>query len=297
MKITVFGGAGFLGSHVCDCLSEAGHSVLVADVRPSPWLRPDQRMAVLDITDSTAVAAAVRDAQAVFNFAGIADIAEAAENPVGTAQVNVMGNMYILEACRNAAVQQYIFASSLYVYGRNGGFYRVSKQACELYIHAYQERYGLPCTIVRYGSLYGPRADKRNAIHRFVCEALEQGCVTYYGTPDSEREYVHVSDAAHATVSLLEKNYAGNNIIITSSRAIRIDALFRMLGEMLGKPLQVRYEHKAESGHYSLTPYSFMPQLGRRLVPPLTVDLGQGLLTVMEEVFAASQPSAPEDFF
>lgn len=297
MNITVFGGAGFLGSHVCDCLSAAGHSVLIADVRPSPWLRPDQNFALVDIRNPAAVADAVHGAEAVFNFAGIADIGEAAAKPVGTAEINVMGNIHILEACRFAAVRRYIFASSLYVYGRNGGFYRVSKQACELYIHAYQERYGLPCTIVRYGSLYGPRADKHNAIHRFVSEALTQGCVTYYGTPDSEREYVHVADAASATASLLEPSYAGNNIIITSSHPMRIDALFRMMGEMLGKPLQVRYEHKAESGHYSLTPYAFMPQLGRRLVPPLTVDLGQGLLTVMEEVFAKTSPAAAEEYF
>ena len=104
----------------------------------------------------------------------------------------------ILEACRQAGVQRYVFASSLYVYGKSGGFYRCSKQACELYIENYQAMHNLPYTILRYGSLYGPRSDRRNAINRFVYEALSTGGITYYGAPTALREYVHVEDASAA---------------------------------------------------------------------------------------------------
>ena len=295
MNITVFGGAGFLGSHVCDVLSQAGHAVTVADMHPSPWLQECQHQLQADITSAAEVAQAVAGADMVCNFAGIADLADADANPVETARVNVMGNMQVLEACRRAKVRRYLFASSLYVYGKSGGFYRASKQACELFIEQYQAAYGLPCTIVRYGSLYGPRADDRNGIHRFVSEALRDGHITYYGTAEAQREYVHVEDAARATVSLLEDDaFAGANITVSGAAGMRIADVFRMLGEMLGRPLRVTYTADPLNGHYTMTPYAFMPRVGRKLTPPLTVDFGQGLLKVMEEIHRQQHPELHE---
>lgn len=175
MKIVFFGGSGFLGSHVCDKLSDAGHDVTIVDLRPSPYLRPDQKMVTGSLLDEDLVNTVVSGADAVFDFAGLADIGESNQKPVETARINVLGNVILLEACRKAGVKRYVFASTLYVYGKSGGFYRCSKQACELYIENYHDMFGLEYTILRYGSLYGPRADRRNAINRFVAEALEKG--------------------------------------------------------------------------------------------------------------------------
>ncbi len=282
MKITVFGGSGFLGSHICDKLSEAGHEVTIVDVNPSPWLADNQKMIVGSILDEAVLDKAVKGADVVCNYAGIADIGEANSRPVDTAKLNVVGNVMALEACRKYGVKRYIFASSLYVYGKSGGFYRCSKQACEIYIENYQAMHNLPYTILRYGSLYGPRADNRNAIHRFVHEAMTTGTITYYGAPTALREYVHVDDAATATLEVLDESFANQNIIVTGNQPMRVGDLFKMIGEMLGKDIEILYQNDPNSGHYQITPYSFMPKVGRKLVPPLTVDLGQGILRVME---------------
>lgn len=284
MNITVFGGAGFLGSHVCDKLSEAGHKVTIVDLNASPFLRDDQTMLVGNLLDEDSVHRAVAGADVVFNYAGIADIGEANRRPIDTARVNVLGNVILLEACRLAGVQRYVFASSLYVYGKSGGFYRCSKQACELYIENYQAMHNLPYTILRYGSLYGPRADRRNAIQRFVAEALETGSITYYGAPTALREYVHVEDAAMSTLSVLSPEYENTNIVIAGNQPMRVGDLFKMIGEMLGKELTINCQEDPNSGHYQITPYAFMPKVGKKLTPPLTVDLGQGILRVMEDV-------------
>lgn len=283
MKITVFGGAGFLGSHIADKLTQAGHEVTIVDKHPSPWLLPNQKMVVGDILDEKIVNESVENADMVFNYAGIADIGEANTRPLDTAKVNVVGNVVILEACRKAKIRRYVFASSLYVYGKSGGFYRCSKQSCELYIENYQAMFGLPYTILRYGSLYGPRADQRNAIERFVTEALTTGKIRYYGPPTALREYVHVDDAATATLEILKPQFANQNIIISGNQPMRVGDLFKMIGEMLGKELVIEYDNDPNSGHYQITPYAFMPKIGRKLIPPLTVDLGQGILRVMEE--------------
>ena len=290
MKIVFFGGSGFLGSHVCDKLSEAGHDVTIVDLRPSPYLRPDQKMVTGSLLDEDLVNTVVSGADAVFDFAGLADIGESNQKPVETARINVLGNVILLEACRKAGVRRYVFASTLYVYGKSGGFYRCSKQACELYIENYQAMHGLDYTILRYGSLYGPRADRRNAINRFVSEALETGAITYYGSPTALRDYIHVEDAALCTVEVLKPEYANENIVLTGNQPMRVGDLFKMIGEMLGKELNIAYQHDPNSGHYQVTPYAFMPKVGRKLVPPLTVDLGQGILRVMEEEHKEMHP-------
>jgi UDP-glucose 4-epimerase len=290
MNITVFGGAGFLGSHVCDKLTEAGHLVTIVDVAPSPWLQKGQNMRRGDILDETTVAEAVAGADVVFNYAGIADIGEANRRPVDTARVNVLGNVILLEACRLAGVKRYVFASSLYVYGASGGFYRCSKQSCELFIENYQAMHGLNHTILRYGSLYGPRADRRNAIHRFVAEALETGSIAYYGAPTALREYVHVEDAALCMLEILKPEFTNQNVVISGNQPMRVGDLFNMIGEMLGKKLHIHYQENPDSGHYQITPYAFMPKLGKKLTPNLTTDLGQGILRVMEEIHTAMHP-------
>ena len=166
MKIIVFGGAGFLGSHVADTLSEAGHEVTVFDIKKSPYLREDQKMIVGDILDIEAVEKAVAENEVVYHLAGIADIDECSKRPVDTVRYNVLGTVIVLEASRKARVKRFVFAGSVYVYSESGSFYRSSKQACELFIENYHRLYDLPYTIIRYGSLYGERADERNSIYR-----------------------------------------------------------------------------------------------------------------------------------
>ena len=277
MKIVFFGGSGFLGSHVCDKLSDAGHDVTIVDLRPSPYLRPDQKMVTGSLLDEDLVNTVVSGADAVFDFAGLADIGESNQKPVETARINVLGNVILLEACR-----------------KSGGFYRCSKQACELYIENYHDMFGLEYTILRYGSLYGPRADRRNAINRFVAEALEKGTITYYGAPTALREYIHVEDAALSTVEILGPEYANQNIVLTGNQPMQVGDLFRMIEEMLGKPIEIKYQHDPNSGHYQITPYAFMPKVGRKMTPHLSTELGQGVLKVMEEIHQELHPDLKE---
>jgi len=291
MKITVFGGSGFLGSHVCDKLTEAGHGVKIFDLHESPWHHSSQQMIVGDILDQHAVDKAVEGADVVFNFAGMADLEEAGQKAIDTIKYNILGNAIILEACIRYKVKRYVFASSVYVYSKSGGFYRCSKQACELYIETYHEAFGIEYTILRYGSLYGPRADERNAIFRFIKEALEKGEISYYGSADSLREYIHVEDAARSTVEILKPEFANENIILTGHQPMRVGDLFKMIAEMLDHPINLKFNQGGSSSHYEITPYSFSPKVGKKYAPPLHIDLGQGILRAIEDQYKILNPS------
>jgi UDP-glucose 4-epimerase len=280
----VIGGSGFLGSHVCDQLSEAGYRVNILDRRPSPWLREGQRMIVGELLDSARLHEAVAGCQAVYNFAAISDIDEAINQPVETVRVNVLGNVMVLEACRFHAVTRYVYASSVYVHSREGGFYRCSKQAAEQYVEEYQRSYGLDYTILRYGSLYGPRSDSHNGLWRIVKGALETGKVSYQGSAEAMREYIHVEDAARASVAALGEDFRNQHVVLTGQEPMRVMDLLKMLAEILDLPQSVDFVESDYAGHYIRTPYAYQPRLGRKYVPPMHVDLGQGLLQLIEEV-------------
>ena len=283
--VTVIGGSGFLGSHVADQLSDAGFRVRIYDRTPSRWARPDQDVILGDLSDPALLDRAIAGAIAVFNFAAIADLNDALDRPVETVQVNVLGNVRVLEACRAHAVQRFIYASTVYVYSREGGFYRCSKQAAEHYVEEYQRAYGLDYTILRYGSLYGPRADASNGLLRIVRDALRTSTISYEGNPESVREYIHVEDAARASVVAMGEEFRNQSIVLTGHEPTRVHDLLKMLAEMLGIPdSRVGFRNEAYAGHYVRTPYAYQPKLGRKYTPPLHVDLGQGLLELIDEV-------------
>ncbi|MDH5719787.1 MAG: NAD(P)-dependent oxidoreductase [Spirochaetia bacterium] len=284
MNIVVFGGAGFLGSHVCDKLSEVGHSVTIFDIRESPYKRDNQEMIVGDILDAESIRLAIKGKDIVFNFAGIADIEEAKTKPLDTVRYNVLANVMILDECRLANVSRFVYASTVYVYSKVGGFYRASKQASELYIENYLEQYNLDYTILRYGSLYGPRSDEKNGIYRFIKQALTEGEIHYYGTENALREYIHVEDAARLSVEILKPKYKNQHIVITGTEMLKVSQLFQMLREITNKDFNIFYETSNDHPHYEMVPYSYMPKVGMKLVNPYHVDLGQGLIQVVETV-------------
>jgi UDP-glucose 4-epimerase len=281
---TVVGGSGFLGSHVADHLSAAGYGVRVFDRTPSQWLGAGQRMFVGDINDSTSLRAAVDGAEVVYNFAALADLNDALDKPLLTVQVNVLGAVNVLEACRHAGVRRVVYASSVYVYSREGGFYRCSKQAAEHYVEEYQRAFGLDFTILRYGSLYGPRADATNGLYRIVRDAMVTRRISYEGNPESIREYIHVEDAARSSVAALGEEFRNESVVLTGSQPMRVLDMLKMLAEIMGMPDAVDFRDENYAGHYVRTPYAYLPKLGRRYTPPLHVDLGQGLLQLIDDV-------------
>ncbi|MEK9679836.1 MAG: NAD(P)-dependent oxidoreductase, partial [Rhodospirillaceae bacterium] len=157
MKVLVLGGAGFLGSYVVDELIKRGHEVSVFDLHASPYINGSAKMIIGNIMASAAVLSAVEGMDAVYNFAGLADLNDSIDKPVETVNLNVMGNLNVLEACRRHNVKRFLYASSVYVFSRKGAFYGVSKKSSELIVEQYGEQYDFGYTIVRYGSVYGER--------------------------------------------------------------------------------------------------------------------------------------------
>lgn len=285
MKATIFGGSGFLGSHVADALTKEGYQVTIFDIIPSKYLQQNQEMVVGSILDVDAVREVTSDADVVYNFAGVADIDEANTKPLDTVKINILGNTIITDACRVHDVARFVFASSVYVYSDAGSFYRSSKQACELIIENYNKQYDLPYTILRYGSLYGPRSDERNWIYRILKQAITEGKITREGDGEELREYIHVEDAARCSVDILSEEFENQYVILTGYQQIRIKDMMVMIREMLGNRIELEFLPSESSVHYEITPYSFNPKIAKKLVSEYYLDMGQGLLQCLKEIY------------
>ena len=291
MRVLVLGGCGFIGSHVVDALVDAGHTVTIYDLQPPPeWLGH-----VASIQGSTLdrekVAEAIRGQDVVYNFAGIAHLDIGLKHPIETVEQNVLATVVSLEACRQAGVQRYVYASSIYVYSQGGSFYRCSKQAAELYVEEYQRMHGLDYSILRYGTVYGPRADQYNSVRRTLAQALFDRKITVTGTGDEIREYVHVRDAARLSVRILNEEFKNETVVLTGLHSMRFGDLLKMIQEIVGPDVTVEIQppnpedlRHGRSGHYKITPYHFTPKIAKKLVNNPYLDLGQGLLECLTEL-------------
>ena len=284
MKIIVFGGAGFVGSHVADELSLRGHKVTVVDNKKPKFKLKNYKFAKGNILNIKSLKKSIKNADVVYNFAAISDIGEAYSRPVQTVITNILGNVNILELCKKYKVKRYVFASSIYVYSQQGGFYRTSKQSAELFIEEYNRTHRLPYTILRYGSMYGPRTDLKNGLYKIVYDALSKKRAIYRGTKRAVRSYIHVKDAAKISVDILNKKYANKNILVTGKEGIKIEKLLSILSKILNIRSRAKFLNQTQKGHYDVSPYTYKPKATKKLFPKKSVNLKLGLIELVKEI-------------
>lgn len=287
-KVIVFGGSGFIGSHVADALTRTGFDVTIFDIKPSAYLSSTQKFINGDILNVVSVNNAVKNMDFVFHFAGQPDILTGLKEPSHTLNLNIQGTINILEACVKNNVQRILFASTVYVYSDAGGFYKVSKQSCELIIQEYQKNFNLNYTILRYGSLYGPRADENNFIYRLLKQAVLEKKIDVDFEQDDKREYIHVFDAAKMSVLVLDKEYINTSVMLTGYRYISCKELLDLINDILGGNISFNYSQnnkERSKGHYSKTPYVFRPHISKKLMAPDYIEFGQGILISIEEIY------------
>ena len=285
-KVVIFGGSGFLGSYVADELTRRSYHVTIADINKSKYLQENQIFKKVNILDIKNIEEIIKDAHIVYNFVAIANLEDAIDNPLGTFQINVLGNLNILEACRShKKIERFVYASSAYALSNEGSFYGLSKQSSEKLTEEYYKRYGLKYTVIRYGSLYGERASHNNYIYNLLKKALETGELPYKGDGEDIREYIHAADAARLSVDILkEQQYENEHIILTGIEKLKRIELLTMINEIMQNKLKVNQVSNDNMGHYKITPYTFHPTVAKKLVSNPYIDLGQGLLECIQEI-------------
>jgi UDP-glucose 4-epimerase len=252
MKVIVTGGAGFIGSHVCDRLVEGGHEVHALDDLSSGLkdnLDARVHLHVLDIRSREAAELVLDERpQALFHLAAQMDVRRSVADPAFDADVNLRGLLNLLEACVKAGTRRVLFSSTGgAIYGEQDAFpaseshpqrpcspYGVSKAAGELYLNYYRLQHGLSWAALRYANVYGPRQNphgEAGVVAIFCDRLLDEKPCTIYGDGAQTRDFVYVEDVARANLAALESDFVGALNIGTRCET-DVNALYAQLAKV-----------------------------------------------------------------
>tara|TARA_E500000178_G_scaffold346004_1_gene396883 strand:+ start:627 stop:1526 length:900 start_codon:yes stop_codon:yes gene_type:complete len=254
LKAVVFGGSGFIGSHLADSLHSRGFDVIVADLNKSKYLNKKIIFKKINIKNREKVFKLIKNVDIVYNFAAVADIQDSYDNPLKTLNVNIIGCANIIQACAEYKIKRFILASSIYANTDQGGFYRVSKQSCEIMTLEYAKVYNLNYTILRFGSIYGPRSNLKNGLLKIVYDSITKKKLIYRGTRKAIRSYIYVKDAAESSVDILNNKFRKKIVLIKGKKEIRIISLLLMLKKMLNLNSKLYFLNRTQKGHYDKKP-------------------------------------------
>lgn len=231
--VLVTGGAGFIGSHLCEALLARGEQVLCLD-NFCDFYSPEQKRqniaGLLSHPSFALLEADIRDREALANMfsrypigsvihlAAMAGVRPSISDPGLYTQVNVQGTVNLLECCKTSGVQRFIFASSSSVYGNSSPVpfsecdpvndpvspYAATKKAGEMLCRAWHNLYGISMLCLRFFTVYGPRQRPDLAIRKF-CSLMRAGKpLPVYGDGSSSRDYTYVSDIVAGILKALD---------------------------------------------------------------------------------------------
>jgi len=271
-RVLVTGAAGFIGSHCCRELLDAGFGVNGLDNFDPFYDRriKEQGLRALqgspsfhflegDIRDPAAVRSAIEGCGAVLHLAARAGVRPSIEEPVLYSSINVDGTVELLEACRESGVLRFVFGSSSSVYGDSTAPpfretapaispispYAATKRAGELLCEVYAHLYGMRIASLRFFTVYGPRQRPDLAIHRFTRILASGGTIQQYGDGTSERDYTHVDDIVQGVLGALrwvaDPGPAHEIFNLGESRTVSLSRLIELIAEALGVVPAIEY--------------------------------------------------------
>lgn len=269
--VLLVGGAGLVGSHLADQLlgtDVAEIRIFDSFVRGSKTnldgvlADPRVRLVEGDIRDRTELASACEGVDGVFLLAALW-LLQCAEDPAAGLDVNIVGNVNVLDACRDAGVKRVVFSSSASVYGdamvtpmpeshplNNRTFYGASKVALEQVLRSYHEMYGLDYVALRYFNIYGPRQDYRNAYVSVIMKVLDRldagQAPLVYGDGSQAYDFVYVKDIAAANVAAMRSDVSDDAVNIATGVKTSITELVAMLQDIVGSDLPVEYREAGQ---------------------------------------------------
>lgn len=261
MRITVTGGAGFIGSHLVDRLIEDGHTVQVIDnlyTGNKEFVHSKAQFIELDIRDPKlySVLEEFRP-DYIFHEAAQTEVSTSMSDPMLDCDINLMGLINLLNAAVKLDVKKFLMPSSAAVYGNldtlplneemignPSSFYGLTKLTTEHYLRIYHEAFGLPYICYRYSNVFGPRQGNggEGGVISIFAKAIVQGSpIIIYGDGKQTRDFIYVDDVVEANILGMQHQVTGIYNVstgISSSVNLLVDE-FRNIS---GKDIEVVYD-------------------------------------------------------
>ncbi len=255
MKFLITGGAGFVGSHIAEELTKSKRGEVVVFDNLSVGKRKNVpkgcRFIKGDIRDPKAITIAAKNVDIIFHNAAFVSIRKSFDMPKEELDNNVYGTLNVLEAAVKNKVKKFIFASSMAVYGEPGSLpikeksslaptspYGLSKLRGEMYCRAFQNKFGLNITILRYFNIFGVRqipSDYVGVTTIFINQALNRKPLTILGNGKQTRDFVWVKDVARANIlAALNPKSKSEIFNIASGREVTVNQIADSINRYLG---------------------------------------------------------------
>ena len=267
-KVLVQGGAGFIGSHVCEKLLSRGDEVISLD-NLDEYYDPELKKSRLDhlpnYSGFTSLIGDIRDGEyltqiakshpidAIVHLAARAGVRPSIQKPGLYVDVNVNGTTQILEMANNHGIDHLVFASSSSVYGdRNTvpfhesdpvdkpvSTYAATKKAGEILCHAFHHLHGINIFCLRYFTVYGPHQRPEMAIHKFTSMIQRGQAIPMFGDGSMERDFTYIDDIVSGTIAALDRVNGYEIINLGNHRSIRLDSLIELIGSACGMQIEI----------------------------------------------------------
>ena len=274
MKYLITGGAGFIGSHLCERLVEMGEVVCLDNFESTydpaakkaniePFLEHENfELVEGDIRDKELLAELVTDIDYIFHEAALVSVVESMKDPVKTIEINTIGTLNVLDAALSGSVKKVMVASSAAVYGDSPELpkkesmtpapkspYAISKLDCEYAAKMYNEEFGLKTTSLRYFNVYGPRQDPTSpyaaAVPIFIQKALRNEDIIIHGDGTQTRDFVFVKDVVRANELAISKG-DGGVFNVANGEPVSINELAELIVELTGSSSKIVYGESRE---------------------------------------------------
>ncbi len=274
----ITGGAGFIGSNLCEAILSMGHRVRVLDNLSTGYAEniagfqsnPKFEFIEGDIRDADICNHVCDSVDYVLHHAAGVSVPESIEKPVDYTLTNIMGTVNMMEAAAKNSVKKFVYASSSAVYGDDETMpkreeivgnrlstYAVTKFAAEEYAHQYTMHYGLDCYGMRYFNVYGRRQDPNGAyaavIPKFIECLLRDEPPTIHGDGEQSRDFVYVEDVVQANLlaCVAPHEAAGEAYNVAAGKRSSLNEMYAVLSELFGKDLKPIYgpERKGDIRH------------------------------------------------
>jgi len=255
----VTGGAGFIGSHLCDALVARGDSVLVLDDLSTGHRRNVPAAATLvvgDVADAATVAQVMEGVDGCFHLAAIASVEKGITDWLGTHRINITGTVTVFDAIRRQGSRiPVVYASSAAVYGDAAtvpiaetercvplSAYGADKFGCELHARVASHVHGIPTVGMRFFNVYGPRQDPKSpysGVISIFCERITAGQpIAIFGDGQQTRDFVYVGDVVRALLAGMALRPEDAPVFnVCTGQSTSVEALAQLVAELSGKTL------------------------------------------------------------
>ena len=309
MNLLITGGAGFIGSHLCEALLEKGHLVICIDnfndyydprikERNIEKCLKNKNFTLFrkDVTNLDELEEIFKKNkfEQIIHLAAAVGVRDSINRPFYFEEVNIKGTLNLLELCREFGLKKFIFISSSSIYGENEKIpysesdptnniispYAATKKSAEILCKTYSKLYGINITCLRLFTVYGPRGRPEMAPYKFTKLIDEGKELPMFGDGNSKRDYTYVSDIVEGIVSAVDKEFKFEVINLGNSKPIELKEFISIIEKTVGKKAKIK-RLSPQKGDVFIT-FADISKAKKLLNYSPKVDLEKGMVNFFE---------------